>query len=109
MNKTRLDPAQLYSACDPGQFTFKTTEELPDLEEVIGQSRAIEAIQFGIGIEQEGYNLFALGPSRSGKRTVITQYIERVAAEQPEPPDWCYIDNFSDPHKPSALSLPAAK
>ena len=107
MNKTRLDPAQLYSACDPGQFTFKTTEELPDLEEVIGQSRAIEAIQFGIGIEQEGYNLFALGPSRSGKRTVITQYIERVAAEQPEPPDWCYIDNFSDPHKPSALSLPA--
>jgi lon-related putative ATP-dependent protease len=107
MDKTRLDPAQLYTACDPKLFSFKSTADLPDQKEVVGQARAVEAIQFGIGIEQEGYNLFALGPSRSGKRTVITQYIERVAEEQPEPPDWCYVDNFFDPQKPSVLSMPA--
>ncbi|MCG6976433.1 MAG: AAA family ATPase [Acidiferrobacterales bacterium] len=106
MKQTKLEPAQLYTACDPAQFKFKSTAELPDQEEVIGQGRAVDAIRFGIGIEQEGFNLFALGPSRSGKQTVVTRFIERQAAEQPEPPDWCYVDNFSDAHKPVALSLP---
>jgi len=106
MKNTKLEPAQLYTACDPAQFKFKSTAELPDQEEVIGQTRAVDAIRFGIGIEQEGFNLFALGPSRSGKQTVVTRFIERQAAEQPEPPDWCYVDNFTDAHKPKALSLP---
>ncbi len=107
MKQTKLSPEQLYTACDASKFRFKSTTDLPDLEDVIGQDRAVDAIRFGIGIQQEGFNLFALGPSRSGKRTVVTKAIEKQAAEQPVPPDWCYVDNFDDPHKPSALSLPA--
>ena len=107
MSDTKLEPAKLYTACDPAQFKFKSTAELPDQEEVIGQARAVDAIRFGIGIEQEGFNLFALGPSRSGKQTVVTKFIQRQAAGQPEPPDWCYVDNFSDAHKPVAMSLPS--
>jgi len=107
MSDTKLDPAKLYTACDPAQFKFKSTAELPDQEEVIGQARAVDAIRFGIGIEQEGFNLFALGPSRSGKQTVVTKFIQGQAAGQPEPPDWCYVDNFSDAHKPVAISLPS--
>jgi lon-related putative ATP-dependent protease len=107
MKKTELYPEQLYTACDPDKFSFNTTADLPDLDEIIGQDRAVDAIHFGIGIQQEGFNLFALGPSRSGKRTVVTQFIEKQAAKQTVPPDWCYVDNFDDPHKPWAIPLPA--
>ena len=106
MKKTELDAALLYTACDPKQFTFKTTADLPKLDNIIDQERALDAIQFGIGIQQQGYNLFVLGPSRSGKRTIVTRFVEKKAEAEEVPPDWCYVDNFNDPHKPYALSLP---
>jgi len=106
MTIQRLDPNLLYTVCEPDQFSFTTTADLEDLKEVIGQDRALEAIRFSIGIRQEGFNLYALGPNCSGKRSVVTQYIKDQAAKDDVPSDWCYIDNFNTPHKPQALSLP---
>ena len=100
---------QLRQVCDPAQFDFETTDDLPDLDEILGQGRAVEAILFGIGIRHEGYNLFALGPSGTGKRTAITQFLDQKAATEPIPPDWCYVNNFEHPHKPRALRLPAGQ
>jgi lon-related putative ATP-dependent protease len=102
-----LKPEQLYTVCDPSRFRFKTTADLPDLDEVIAQQRAVEAIAFGAGIQHPGYNLYALGPSGSGKRSVVQRYIEHKAATEPVPQDWCYVNNFADPHKPNAIPLPA--
>lgn len=101
-----LSPEQLYKPCDPSQFTFETTAELEDLSEIIGQERAIEAIRFGIGMNRQGYNLFALGPSGTGKRTTIRRYLDQIALSQPTPSDWVYVNNFEQPHKPRALRLP---
>jgi len=109
MAATELTADQLYAECDAARLGFKTTEELADLEQVIGQDRAVEAIEFGIGIRQDGFNLYALGPSRSGKRSLVAGFIERKAADEPAPPDWCYVNNFNDPQKPVALSLPSGK
>ena len=106
MSQKPLEPDQLCVGCDPAQFDFETTEELEELTYIIGQERAVAAVQFGIGIQRKGYNLFALGPSGTGKRTTITHYLERRAAESPVPWDWCYVDNFEDGHKPKALWLP---
>lgn len=107
MTLQRLTPDLLYTSCDPEQFSFSSTADLKDLKEIIGQDRALEAIRFGIGIHQEGFNLYVLGPSGSGKRSVITQFIKKQAASEPVPSDWCYVDNFDAPHKPRSLSLPA--
>jgi len=104
-----LETDQLRRACDATQFDFRTTEELEDLSEIIGQERAVGAVRFGIGIQRDGYNLFALGPSGTGKRTTISQFLERKAAEEPIPSDWCYVNNFEDNQKPSALRLPPGK
>ena len=101
-----LSPQQLRQTCDPSQFDFESTEELEELSEVIGQERAVSAVRFGIGIQREGYNLFALGPSGTGKRTTIKQFLDQKAADEPIPSDWCYINNFDDTHKPKALQLP---
>jgi lon-related putative ATP-dependent protease len=97
---------QLRQRCDPAQFDFETTAELEDLNEVLGQDRAVEAIRFGIGIQRAGYNLFALGPSGTGKRTTIRQFLDQKAASEPVPPDLCYVNNFEQPHKPRLLRLP---
>ncbi|MBP6469440.1 MAG: AAA family ATPase [Chloroflexi bacterium] len=102
-----LTPGQLRRLCDPAQFQFETTADLPVLETIIGQERAVESIRFGVGIQHNGFNLFALGPNGIGKFTAVQQYLQQKAAQQPTPDDWCYIFNFEQPHKPHALNLPA--
>ena len=69
----------------------------------------MEAIQFGISMMQDGYNLFALGPNGVGKHTAVCRYLDQQAKDKPVPPDWCYVHNFEQPHQPNAMSLPAGK
>lgn len=110
MTTTRaLKPEELCRRCDPNQFSFETTKDLDDFGEIIGQNRAIEAIKFGVGIRQDGYNLFALGSSAIAKHSVIRHFLNQQAAIEPTPDDWCYVNNFSQPHKPCALRLPKGR
>jgi hypothetical protein len=107
VNLKPLEPAQLYTRCDPEAFDFETTEALKPTLKIIGQSRAVEAVRFGIGIRQVGYNLYALGPNGVGKFTAVRHFLQERAAGDPTPPDICYINNFNEPHQPYALQLPA--
>jgi len=102
-----LSPDRLYRACDTAHFTFTTTAELDDLSEGIGQMRAIDAAHFGIGMRHAGYNLYVMGPPGSGKRYLISQLLDRRVGAEANPPDWCYVHNFDQPHKPRAIQLPA--
>ena len=104
-----LEPTDLYKACDPDQFTFKTTDDLPVLDEVVGQDRAVEALRFAVGMRHEGYNLFALGPGGTGKYSLVRRYLVEAATEKPVPGDWCYVNNFTESHKPFALKLPPGR
>ena len=101
-----LAPEQLYRACDPAALGFRTTDELPDTAITFGQQRAVDAIEFGIGIRDHGYNLFALGSSTVGEQAIVRQYLETQAAGEPTARDWCYVHNFEQPHRPRAMSLP---
>ncbi len=109
MEDLRLDPASLFTPCPADSLGFRTTEELPDLEETIGQDRALEALRFGVGIRSQGFNLYALGPAGSGRHSVVRRLISRRAVDEPVPPDYCYVFNFTSPNKPRALSLPAGR
>jgi len=104
-----LEPRQLHQACDPAQFGFQTTAELEALSELIGQMRATEAVRFGTGIRREGYNIFVLGPAGVGKRSMVGQFLAKKAEAEPKSSDWCYLNNFSQPHKPQAIRLPSGK
>lgn len=105
----RLAPDHLRWHCDPQQFEFESTRELAALEGLLGQERAESAIEFGLGIRREGYNLYVLGPPGSGKRTVIRNYLEKRAQGEPAPSDWCYVNNFEDEDRPNAIEIPAGK
>ena len=104
-----LQPQQLHHSCDPEQFGFQTTADLEDLTEIIGQMRAMDAVRFGAGIRHDGYNLFVLGPSGMGKHSMVQQFLEKKAGGEHGPDDWCYLNNFAQPHKPQALRLPSGR
>ncbi len=104
-----LPAALLYTPCEPHDLPFTTTEALDDLDEAVGQERAVAAVRFGIGIRPEGFNLYCLGPKGTGKASLILQYLNQIAAKQPLADDWCYVQNFHDYHQPHALRLPAGR
>ncbi len=104
-----LQAQQLYQSCDHEQFRFQTTADLEDMTEIIGQMRAMDAIRFGTGIHHDGYNLFVLGPSGIGKNSMVRLFLEKKAADEKKQDDWCYINNFDQPHKPKVLRLPSGR
>jgi lon-related putative ATP-dependent protease len=98
---------RLYAACDPTSFDFTTTTDIPDGPEIIGQPRAVDAIQFGVELRGDGYNIFALGPEGFGRRFLVEHYLKAAASQRPKPPDICYVNNLKDPNRPHLLTLPA--
>ncbi|MGZ4968891.1 MAG: Lon protease family protein [Methylobacter sp.] len=105
MKNTPLDPSQLYKPCNVEQLKFSSTDELEDIDITVGQQRAVEAIKLGIHMHKSGYNIFAMAPSGTGKLTTIRQLAEHEAARQDIPSDWCYVNNFSQPAKPTAVKF----
>ena len=102
----RLKTSELRRSCDLAQLGFTTTAELPDSQLVLGQDRAVAAIQFGIGMRRGGYNVFALGPTGAGKHAIVRRFLEEQAASEPAARDCCYVHNFEQPHRPRAIALP---
>ena len=102
----KLTPKQLRRVCDPRAFKFKTTAEVPPIEGTVGQDRAVNAMDFGLSIEAEGFNLFVAGVPGTGRTTELKTQVNAIAAKRPAPRDWCYVFNFREPARPRALSLP---
>ncbi len=109
MKKNLVPPDDLKWKCDPEWFDFSSTAELDPLETTIGQNRALTAIEFGLGIKNNGYNIFVLGEPGTGRSSTIQKTLEKRALEEPVPDDLCYVNNFEDDNCPTYISLPAGK
>ncbi|GLI37232.1 AAA family ATPase [Geobacter hydrogenophilus] len=105
----KLLPEQLRWTCDPGQFDFATTDDLPELEGTLGQARALASIDFGLDIRESGFNLFLTGEAGTGRTSTIKNILKKKAKTEPAPFDWVYVNNFKSPDLPIALALPAGK
>ncbi len=102
-----LDYTQLKRICNPNDFDFKTTAELETWEGIIGQERAVKAFNLGLAVKMKGYNIYMSGSSGTGKTTYARTNIEKLAATEPVPDDWCYVYNFDKPKEPIALRFKA--
>ena len=102
----RLTPKELKKQWDPLLLPFETTESLEPLQGIIGQARAVHAMEFGARIKTQGYNLFMSGISGTGKTTYAREFFQSLARDQPTPDDWCYVYNFENPGSPIAIRLP---
>ncbi len=104
-----VPPEKLNVKCDPDGLDFETTEELAPLEGMIGQERALSALELALNMAEPGFNLFVSGSPGTGRNTALTAHIEQVAKRQPIPPDWGYVYNFQDHSRPQPISLPAGR
>ncbi|MEA3354014.1 MAG: ATP-binding protein [Campylobacterota bacterium] len=104
-----VDYTNLYNICDVSKLSFSSTDELEYSEEPICQKSVIAEVDFGVSIQQEGYNIFAMGPSGIGKHSTIMRYLEDKAKNETAPKDWCYVNNFKNHQKPIAIDFPSGK
>ena len=56
--------------------------------------RAREAIEFGLSIDDPGYNVFVVGEDRSGRMTAIMSFLRQHCADPQPAHDWVYLNNF---------------
>lgn len=101
--------SQLYKASKASDFPFRTTRDCAPFNDFLGQERAREAIGMAVALPHDGYNIFAVGPSGLGKRTMIKRFLAEKAKKCPAPSDWCYVNNFAESRSPIALEFPAGK
>lgn len=104
-----LSAEQARRTCQDVTFDCKSTAELTPLEQIIGQDRAVRALQFGLNIEKKGFNVFVSGLPGTGRKTAIVDFVKELAAQRPTPSDWCYVNNFKDSSRPNAIQLPPGK
>lgn len=102
-----LPAKALRRECDPSLFDFEHTGQLPPTRELIGQQRAVEATEFGLAIQLDGYNIYMAGESGEGKTRYALECAQKQAKHMPVPDDWCYVYNFEDATRPRAINLPA--
>jgi lon-related putative ATP-dependent protease len=97
---------KLRFTCDETLFNFETTASISPLDVMIGQKRAVKAVEFGLFAKNQGYNIFISGLVGTGKITYAKSAVAKVAQEQQTPGDWCYVNNFKNSSQPIALLLP---
>ncbi len=104
-----LPVSELRRIVDPASLGFTTTADVTPIRGLIGQERAMAAIEFGTEMRAMDYNIFVLGPPASGKRTALKTQLDAKAAKSVAPDDWAYVYNFEEPSHPRALRLPAGR
>ncbi len=107
--KYRLKAKDLRKDCSTNIFRFSSTAEVTPLRGIIGQDRAVRSLDFGLNIDNPGYNIYLAGVFGTGKTTLAREMLEKKAVREPVPSDWCYVYNFKKPDCPQALELPAGK
>ena len=75
----------------------------------VGQSRALDAVRLGIGIDAPGYNVFVSGLRTRAERDSILRLLQERASKMPTPGDWVYVNNFRTPEAPLAIALKAGQ
>jgi len=101
-----LSPDKLRRSFDLEELACETTETVPQIKGMIGQDRAVRAIEFGLNIDSPGYNIYVAGLSDTGRTSTVERILREAAAKKEVPNDWCYVHNFRDPDQPRSISLP---
>jgi predicted ATP-dependent protease len=102
----KLAPEELTRTISTNDLDFASTRELSEFRHILGQPRASESLEFGLGIPHPGYNLYVAGESGMGRTRYLRDYLKPLAARGRSPRDWLYVNNFENPREPRCLSMP---
>ena len=104
-----LAVSDLRRTVDPESLGFASTSDLEPITGLIGQDRALKAIEFGASMDSHDFNIFVLGPAASGKSTAVKAYLKKKNQEPATVYDWVYVNNFEDFNRPNAIRFPCGR
>lgn len=94
----------------PEELHFEiSSEEIEELEseipekEIIGQPRALRALEMGIDLRSKGYNIFVSGISGTGRTTSVRRILSEYTPKSGTLKDILYVYNFLDSDYPEVL------
>lgn len=93
--RNRIRPSDLPS---PKQYSRHRTH-------IIGQDRAIEAMELGLMVDSPGYNVFVSGPSGTGRTTTARHILQSYKQARSPLKDYVFVHNFVEPDRPRLLAL----
>ncbi len=77
----------------------------PETLNFIGQQRAQTAIDFSLGMELPGYNLYVMGETALGRFTMVKDKLSSHSKNRKTPLEWLYVNNYDDHREPIAICL----
>lgn len=101
----KVEVKDLKRKCNPELFQeVDACEEI--CKEILGQSRAIKAIETGLSIDRKGYNIFVSGGPGTGRNSNTYALTLASSKEKTIASDWCYVHNFKQQDHPRAIEVP---
>ncbi len=107
-SKLAISPDKLQYHFDENHLRGLSFDTIEPCSEIIGQDRAMAAVEQGLDIKSKGYNIFVTGHPGTGRTTAVRLLLESIREkETPALKDICFVNNFKMPECPRALYLPA--
>lgn len=102
-----LKPKDLKWKCPMKALGFKTTNDLKPTGDIVGQDRAVKALELGLEISSIGYNMFVTGVSGTGRESTVKKILDRIDRTTEDLRDIIFVRNMEQPRNPVALTFPA--
>jgi lon-related putative ATP-dependent protease len=93
--------------CPDDWLPAESTSKIAPSQGIIGQARAVRALEFGLSVQSLGFNVFVTGLTGTGRMTAIELHLRPLAGEGPAPDDLMFMYNFARPEQPRQLRLAA--
>jgi lon-related putative ATP-dependent protease len=98
-----LAPEQLRKTCDPSELSLVSPDQLSSAKSIVGQDRAVQALEFGLETRHKGFHIYVSGPPGTGKATALETYLTEEAQSRIPVPDYCYVNQFNNSDQPQYL------
>lgn len=105
----KLDTTSLKLQLNQQDYSILTDSTKSRVTHILGQERAQSALDFGVAMQNPGYNIYVMGESGTGRLSMITNHLTPISQQQETPPAYAYVENFENNREPVAIELPAGQ
>jgi predicted ATP-dependent protease len=85
----------------PAEIASLPPVDMP--EQIVGQARAVEALELGTAVNAAGYNVFVSGAQGTGRYTAVKRTVTTRKPQNKDLFDIAYVYNFKQPQQPRVL------
>lgn len=83
-----------------------STKNISPCETFIGRENAFKAMEFGLSMNKDGYNIFVVGPSGTGRKSFAISLAKRFSKLKKKYYDLIYTIDLDEPYSAKAILLP---